>query len=79
MPLSIGGAPRDPHNLWPEPRTGPNNAEQKDQLEDLGGADGLRRTHTSGSPAARRWQATGSRSIAPPAASASYGPTRPGG
>jgi hypothetical protein len=31
--LSIGGAPRDPRNLWPEPRTAPNNAEQKDQLE----------------------------------------------
>ncbi len=33
VPLSIGGAPRDPHNLWPEPRTGPNSAEQKDRLE----------------------------------------------
>jgi len=33
VPLSIGGAPRDPRNLWPEPRHGPNNAEQKDQLE----------------------------------------------
>jgi len=33
IPLSLGGAPRDPANLWPEPRTGPNNAEQKDQLE----------------------------------------------
>ncbi len=33
VPLSIGGAPRDPRNLWPEPRNGPNNAEQKDQLE----------------------------------------------
>ncbi len=33
VPLSIGGAPRDPRNLWPELRTGPNNAEQKDQLE----------------------------------------------
>jgi hypothetical protein len=33
VPLSIGGAPRDPRNLWPEPRTGPNNAEQKDRLE----------------------------------------------
>lgn len=33
VPLSIGGAPRDPRNLWPEPRTGPNNAEQKDHLE----------------------------------------------
>jgi len=33
VPLSIGGAPHDPRNLWPEPRSGPNNAEQKDQLE----------------------------------------------
>lgn len=33
VPLSIGGAPRDPRNLWPEPRTGPNSAEQKDRLE----------------------------------------------
>jgi hypothetical protein len=31
--LSIGGAPRDPANLWPEPRSGPYNAEQKDELE----------------------------------------------
>jgi hypothetical protein len=33
VPLSIGGAPRDPCNLWPEPRTGAHNAEQKDRLE----------------------------------------------
>ena len=33
VPLSIGGAPHDPRNLWPEPRSGPDNAEQKDQLE----------------------------------------------
>jgi hypothetical protein len=33
VPLSIGGAPRNPRNLWPEPRTGSNNAEQKDHLE----------------------------------------------
>ena len=33
VPLSIGGAPHDPRNLWPEPRNGPDNAEQKDQLE----------------------------------------------
>jgi len=31
--LSIGGAPTSPANLWPEPRNGPNNAEQKDRLE----------------------------------------------
>jgi hypothetical protein len=33
VPLSIGGAPTDSANLWPEPRTGPYNAEEKDQLE----------------------------------------------
>lgn len=33
VPLSIGGAPRDPANLWPEPRRGPDSAEQKDELE----------------------------------------------
>jgi hypothetical protein len=33
VPLSIGGAPDDPRNLWPEPRNGADNAEQKDQLE----------------------------------------------
>ena len=31
--LSIGGAPTDTANLWPEPRSGPYNAEQKDELE----------------------------------------------
>ena len=31
--LSIGGAPTDPLNLWPEPRAGEWNAEKKDQLE----------------------------------------------
>lgn len=33
VPLSIGGAPRNPANLWPEPRYGTNNALQKDHLE----------------------------------------------
>jgi hypothetical protein len=33
VPLSTGGAPSDSANLWPEPRSGPNNAEQKDRLE----------------------------------------------
>ncbi|HMH46112.1 MAG TPA: hypothetical protein VK538_00195 [Solirubrobacteraceae bacterium] len=33
VPLSIGGAPRDPRNLWPEPRAGPISAEHKDRLE----------------------------------------------
>lgn len=31
--LSIGGAPRDPANLWPEPRGGEDNAGQKDRVE----------------------------------------------
>jgi len=31
--LSIGGAPHDPRNLWPEPRKSEWNAAKKDQLE----------------------------------------------
>ena len=31
--LSIGGAPDDPHNLWPQPRNSEWNAEKKDKLE----------------------------------------------
>ena len=26
IPLELGGAPRDPNNLWPEPRYGNKNA-----------------------------------------------------
>lgn len=33
IPLSIGGAPDDPRNLWPEPRSGEWSAGKKDQLE----------------------------------------------
>jgi hypothetical protein len=33
VPLDLGGTPRDPANLWPEPRHGAFNAEQKDRLE----------------------------------------------
>jgi hypothetical protein len=33
IPLSIGGNPRDPHNLWPEPRLSVWNAAKKDDLE----------------------------------------------
>jgi len=31
--LSIGGAPHDPHNLWPEPRISEWSAKKKDSLE----------------------------------------------
>ena len=31
--LELGGAPRDPANLWPEPWTGAANAHQKDAVE----------------------------------------------
>ena len=31
IPLELGGAPGDPHNLWPEPGSSPN---PKDRLED---------------------------------------------
>jgi len=33
IPLSIGGNPRDPRNLWPEPRKSEWSALKKDQLE----------------------------------------------
>src|ERR1039457_6625231 len=33
IPLSIGGNPRDPQNLWPEPRKSEWNAAKKDDLE----------------------------------------------
>jgi hypothetical protein len=33
--LEIGGSPRDPANLWPEPWTGPMNARQKDTVENF--------------------------------------------
>lgn len=31
--LSIGGAPQDPRNLWPQPRNSQWGADKKDQLE----------------------------------------------
>jgi hypothetical protein len=33
IPLSIGGSPNDPQNLWPQPRMGEWNAQKKDILE----------------------------------------------
>lgn len=33
VPLCVGGAPRDPHNLWPQPVSGRWSAAAKDQLE----------------------------------------------
>src|SRR6266498_3089043 len=33
VPLCLVGAPEDPHNLWPEPRTGEWSAAKKDKLE----------------------------------------------
>ena len=33
IPLSIGGNPTDPKNLWPQPREGEWGAEQKNDLE----------------------------------------------
>jgi hypothetical protein len=31
--LELGGAPKDPKNLWPEPWNGPYGAHTKDKLE----------------------------------------------
>ncbi|MQS11746.1 hypothetical protein F7Q99_05440 [Streptomyces kaniharaensis] len=33
VPLELGGAPRDPRNLWPEPRYGNQPAQSKDTVE----------------------------------------------
>jgi hypothetical protein len=33
IPLSVGGNPTDPKNLWPEPRKSEWNAKKKDQME----------------------------------------------
>jgi len=33
VPLELGGAPRDPGNLWPEPRSGTKTASTKDGVE----------------------------------------------
>ncbi|MFF2808267.1 hypothetical protein ACFVT2_14065 [Streptomyces sp. NPDC058000] len=33
VPLELGGAPRDPKNLWPEPRYGDQPAASKDSVE----------------------------------------------
>lgn len=33
IPLSVGGSPTDPRNLWPEPRNSEWNADRKDELE----------------------------------------------
>jgi len=35
VPLDIGGAPRDPRNLWPQPRRGRWTAKRKDLLEEI--------------------------------------------
>jgi hypothetical protein len=33
LPLELGGAPRDPKNLWPEPHSGSKNSYSKDSVE----------------------------------------------
>ncbi|WP_020658676.1 hypothetical protein [Amycolatopsis benzoatilytica] len=33
LPLELGGAPRDPKNLWPEPHSGNQNSYSKDSVE----------------------------------------------
>jgi len=33
LPLEVGGSPRDPRNLWPEPHAGTKNAFSKDSVE----------------------------------------------
>ena len=33
LPLELGGAPKDPKNLWPEPHSGDENSYSKDSVE----------------------------------------------
>ncbi|HWC81841.1 MAG TPA: hypothetical protein VG756_17975 [Pseudonocardiaceae bacterium] len=33
LPLELGGAPKDPNNLWPEPHAGDDNSYSKDSVE----------------------------------------------
>jgi hypothetical protein len=33
LPLELGGSPRDPKNLWPEPHAGTQNSSSKDGVE----------------------------------------------
>jgi hypothetical protein len=33
LPLELGGAPKDPKNLWPEPHAGDENSSSKDSVE----------------------------------------------
>ncbi|WP_409465231.1 hypothetical protein [Amycolatopsis sp. GA6-003] len=33
LPLELGGAPKDPKNLWPEPHDGDQNSYRKDSVE----------------------------------------------
>ncbi|MEV7043897.1 hypothetical protein [Amycolatopsis sp. NPDC051061] len=33
LPLELGGAPKDPTNLWPEPHAGSENSSSKDSVE----------------------------------------------
>ena len=33
LPLELGGAPKDPNNLWPEPHAGSDNSYNKDSVE----------------------------------------------
>ncbi|WP_297540669.1 hypothetical protein [Amycolatopsis sp.] len=33
LPLEVGGSPKDPKNLWPEPHSGTKNAYSKDSVE----------------------------------------------
>lgn len=37
IPLTVGGHPTDPNNLWPERRSGPGGALEKDKVESAAG------------------------------------------
>ncbi|MEU5547782.1 hypothetical protein AB0G85_36525 [Streptomyces sioyaensis] len=58
VPLELGGAPRDPKNLWPEPRYGDKLAASKDPVENklkLAVCDGTVKLDAARSAIATDW------------------------
>ncbi len=60
--LELGGDPRSPDNLWPEPWNGPHNARDKDRVENAAHkavCDGTLTLADAQRKIARDWQALG--------------------
>jgi hypothetical protein len=62
IPLELGGSPSDPRNLWPEARTGPYPATEKDGIENSlhnKVCSGLLTLIAAQVAIARNWESTG--------------------